>query len=208
MKWAECPVLLPGDVVLSRPRKKNWFSSCILALQRLWSEPRSEVTHAFRMLSSARFVEAVAPRVGYGDLREKYATGKYDVAIFRRIDLTLDDWAALAEEARKHAGARYAWLLLGVQAIDAGLSWLWHFISRRNDEVFATRWLAWKVTGECWEHIAMYCSWEVAESYDDIEKGYTSKPWWAIQPDDIWDESIASLDWRCVFWTDGFNFGR
>ena len=208
---------MAGDVVLVKRKVTGWrdlrrwlVSWLIRAFSTTASDKaRTQVNHAATVLGpglrwgrcGAMITDdyTIGEALGsegyvYKWLREKYAKRQYELAIFRRKDLTARHRQLIALAAEHLHGKKYGWFKIALHVVDYALTGLWNACGGRGDVYLARR--------LCKSMRYPMCSWAVLYEYKKAGVPFRV-PVEAGQPDDIWDECLADPVWQVVFFTDG-----
>lgn len=176
--------LLPGDIFLTRG--PGFISGLIRFFSRHIGESRAQVNHTGVIvvggpLTTAIAVEAVA-HVVRRPLWVAYGPPKKDaVAIFRPLNLTPEETAAIVSAAEGYVGERYGYLKIAAHLAD----WLLFgaYVFRRLAQM---------------DNYPI-CSWLVAHAYLKAGKDF-GVPAGAAEPDDIWDFVTKHPDKYAQIW--------
>ena len=114
--------ILPGDVFLTR--SPTWLGRAIRAMTRSKDEPPTRVNHVGMFVSAARLRGATSIEalwhVRIGRFWRYYAGNSSKVAIYRHPDLDYDVRLAIADDAMRAAGSRYATWKIAFHAVGLG----------------------------------------------------------------------------------------
>ena len=176
-----------GDVVLVHAKaswwKPNtWVSFLIRFMTTGKGERPTLYNHVAMMMTPFTLIEATAPRVKVANLRDKYGTDKYMVAVYRRVGITRHETKMLKRQAEQYYGKQYGFLKIAAHSVDFGLYWL-----TGRDLYFARR--------LCKMKRYPICSWLVAWCYCKIGHCFLTDLRY-ITPDDIGDECESRWSWE------------
>lgn len=159
----------PCDIVLTRGT--GLLSRTIRVLTRGFGEPRTKVNHVGIVVEGGTVREAVIVEalstVQEHRLVDQYDDGKTEVAVYRPLNLTDEQRAAVVAASRKYVGRTYGYFKLGLHLLDWML--LGAYVFRR-------------LGGSRYP----ICSWLVAEAFGKAGLNF-GKAVGQAQPDDIWD---------------------
>lgn len=169
--------LLPCDVFLTKG--SSFVSRAIRFFTRHFGESRTQVNHVGIMvgggsLHSAIAVEALTKvkRHPLGRYAKQQATG---VAVYRPLNLTADEMAAVAAKAESYVDRPYGWFKIATHLADWALLGAYVFRRMTDDDRYPI------------------CSWVVAQAFAAADKDFGVEPG-AASPDDIWDFVTANPD--------------
>jgi hypothetical protein len=172
------PVLLqPGDVVLVR--SGGIVGWAIRVFTRRIGESRTKASHTGVIvegggLDQAIIVEALAT-VKRHRLWERYSGRSREVAVFRPLNLSQAEIAAVVAKAETYVGRRYGYLKLVAHCLDWVLQGAYVFRRLANQDGYPI------------------CSWVVAHAFAAAGRHFGVEPG-AATPDDIWDFVTAHPD--------------
>jgi hypothetical protein len=170
-------LLLPGDVVLTR---SGGIVGCFIRLfTRHIGESRTKASHTGIIveagpLQAAVIIEALST-VQRHRLWERYASGAHEVAVFRPINLTDAEIAAIVAKAETYVGRKYGYLKIFAHWLDWLLQGAYVFRRLANQDRYPI------------------CSWVVAHAFGAAGKDFGVVPG-AATPDDIWDFVTTNPD--------------
>lgn len=188
-KWVNLPVTVTGDLVFFKDSKSK-VSFLIRLMSTLRGEGPTFANHVGVIAWSSVVCEALAEGVKFHELVKKYAKPRYEVAIFRSLEVGAGDQVRIAKAIQHYRNKKYGKAKLAAHAVDWFLSaftgWRW--------DVYAARRL-------CRMDRYPICSWLVAWVYKRAGVPFKADPRKA-QPDDLMDEVEADPDWVCIWRTD------
>jgi len=163
-------LLEPGDVVLTRSRGiVGWF---IRLFTRHIGESRTKASHtgiivAAGSLQTAVIVEALST-VQRHRLWDRYASRSHEVAVYRPLNLSEAETAAIVAKAETYVGRKYGYLKIFAHWLDWLLQGAYVFRRLANQDRYPI------------------CSWVVAHAFGAAGKDFGVAAG-AATPDDIWD---------------------
>jgi hypothetical protein len=173
--------LQAGDIFVTRGH--TVLGRLIRFFSRSVGEDKSRVNHTGIIVDGAAddpiIVEALHTVKRYG-IYSKYSGTSDDIAIFRPLNLTNEERAAIIQKAESYVGLKYGYLKIGAHFGD----WVLNRITRKELHFFRR---AMKMDRY------PICSWVVAKSYEAGGKTFGVKPGDAT-PDDIWDFCLENPD--------------
>lgn len=162
--------LEPADIFLTRGT--GIISRLVRFFTRRIGESRTKVSHVGLVveggpMDSAIVVE-VLTKVKRHKLFDRYASTKYEVAVYRLLDVEQEDLDKIVVAAEDYVGRTFGYLKIPLHLLDWAL--LGAYVFRRLGRM------------------GRYpiCSWLVAHSYKKANLNFGVKPG-AANPDDIWD---------------------
>jgi len=163
-------LLAPGDVVLTR--SGGIVGWAIRLFTRRIGESRTKASHSGIIvvggpLDAAIVVEALAT-VKRHRLWKRYANANRDVAVYRPLNLSEAELAAVVAKAETYVGRRYGYFKLVAHWLDWVLQGAYVFRRLANQDRYPI------------------CSWVVAYAFAAAGKDFGVDPG-AATPDDIWD---------------------
>ena len=163
-------LLASGDVVLTRSR--GLVAWAIRLFTRRIGERRTRASHTGIIveggpLRSAIIVEALST-VQRHRLWERYASPSHEVAVFRPLNLTEAEIAAIVAKAETYVGRKYGYFKILAHFLDWVLQGAYVFRRLANQDRYPI------------------CSWVVAHALGAAGRNFGVEPG-AATPDDIWD---------------------
>ncbi len=170
-------LLKPGDIILTRGA--GLISKGIRFFTRRIGEPRTKVNHVGLIVEAgptnqAVVVEALS-RVKRHTLAKQYGGGKAQVAVYRPLNLSVEQLGTITQVAESHVGKKYGYVKIALHMADWVL--LGAHVFRR--------------LGRMGKY--PICSWLVADSYKaaGLDFGVARN---AASPDDIHDFVTSNPD--------------
>ena len=181
------PQLGTGDVVFVKD-KQSKVSFLIRFFSTRFGEEPTFANHVGLMNDEMWMCEAVAPRVKYVRLWEKYGKERFEVVVFRNKRVTAD-WqvrSRLRAAMAHYHDKKYGFGKIAAHAVD----WFLSALTAHKVPIYAARWVA---------RMDNYpiCSWLVWHCYKRAEVPFECGQ--EAQPDDLWDECKASPEWRQTY---------
>ncbi len=162
--------LEPCDIFLTKG--DSFVSKAIRFFSRSFGEKRTEVNHVGIIVESGSVHSAIA--VEALSKVKRHPLGRYgnkpktEVAVFRPINLTDEEKAAVVAKAESYVDRPYGWPKIVTHLLDWGLNGAYVFRRLTNKDDYPI------------------CSWVVAFAYLAAGKDFGVKAG-AANPDDIWD---------------------
>ena len=165
------PVLKPGDIFLTRGT--SFISRAIRVFTRTFGESRTKINHVGLVVAQGTAAQAQVVEALWRVVRRRLWDGygppsKDEVAVYRPINLTDEELAAIVAYAERQVGKQYGYLKIAAHLLDWGLmgTYLFRRLTQSPDYPI--------------------CSWLVAHAYASVSKDFGVVPG-AATPDDIWD---------------------
>jgi hypothetical protein len=171
------PLLLPGDVVLTR--SGGFVGWAIRLFTRRIGESRTKASHTGVIVESgtlqaAIIVEALST-VKRHPLWDRYARGNHEVAVFRPLNLADAEIAKVVAKAETYVGRSYGYVKIFAHWLDWLLQGAYVFRRLTNQDRYPI------------------CSWVVAHAFAAAGKDFGVAAGCAT-PDDIWDFVTGNPD--------------
>lgn len=170
-------VLEPCDIFLTKGT--SFISKAIRFFTRSFGEKRTEANHVGIIVEGGSVHSAVAvealTKVKRHPLARYSKKRKTGVAVFRPIDLTNEDKAAIVAKSEGYVGRKYGWTKIATHLLDWGLKGAYVFRRLTPDDNYPI------------------CSWVVAYAYLAAGREF-GVPAGAANPDDIWDFVVSNGD--------------
>ncbi len=170
----------PGDVILFRGR--SWLSKSIRFLTRSIGESRTKVNHVGIITKGHTWIDYVQVTEALSTVKshrlfQEYAMreGGTDIAVFRPINLTLEEKQKVCETARSYEGRTYGYLKILTHLLDWCLLGAYCFRRVTRSDRYPI------------------CSWLVAHSFASVGKDFGVAAG-AASPDDIYDFCVNNPD--------------
>lgn len=181
-----------GDIGFSRPCNPDFMAKAIMWSQEHRGEAPALCSHAFHFIAPVSLLEALFKGLRITSFEARYElSDKYEYAVYRRKDITLEQRKLASTLAEKWRGRAYGYLKLPLHLADGLLSkisggdvWFFRHLGR-----FSSRY---KICSWCVAVFGVHCGW------------WGSKWGKMANPDDLLDHVMLDGEFECVFHTDRF----